>query len=185
MADVNEEVVRLFFEDLGFFVRSNVEYKVTGATGGSGNSDLDLLVTNRATTGDAKDVGFELTASTTQLILNASVEVKGWHGQSFSPSTIRAWNRIFHFTRPAAIKTAADVLGTSEFRKILVLSRFPKQSKKRTQSVQMLRDGGIDHVLEFGVVMTHLRSVVKENRNYSSEVLQTLRLVILYLESGT
>jgi len=181
MAEVNEEIARLFFEDLGFFVRTNIPYRITGGKGGVGNSDIDLLAINSAAPKMNEISEFILTPELIQQIPAASIEVKGWHNHSFSQSVINEFPRIFHFTRREAVETAASVVGNHNFKKILVLSRLPKTTQKRAQSIEILRAGGIDHVVEFRVIMEHLSTLAVRNKHYASEVMQTLRLVATYI----
>jgi hypothetical protein len=50
MPDVNETMVRLFFEQAGFLVTTNLPYQVKGKIQGiTGTSDLDLVVSNPKT----------------------------------------------------------------------------------------------------------------------------------------
>jgi hypothetical protein len=100
--DVYHVLVRRYFEVQGYFVRSNVRYRHQ-AEKGTGWSDVDLCVLNPVT-GDA-----------------AAVEIKGWHTEAISPAYVRAESSLFHFTRPAATKAVTDLLGTDQFRRVLVI----------------------------------------------------------------
>ena len=180
MPEVNEEVTRLFFEDRDFFVRANVNYPIKGEKGGGGNSDIDLLAINPHASGYEGDIPFVLNSESIGAIRCASIEVKGWHNLTITSSVISAYPRIFHFARPEAVAMASQVLGTDDFRKILVISALAKKDKPRSSAIESLRVGGIDHVLEFGEIMSHLFGRVEMQRHVSSEVLHTLRLMSLY-----
>jgi hypothetical protein len=104
MSDVNEELVRRYFELQGYFVRTNVRYELRTEKG-MGYSDIDLCVLHPLS-GDA-----------------AIVEVKGWHAERVTPSYLRQWPRLFYFVRPEALAAATGLLGRDDFRRVLVVSR--------------------------------------------------------------
>ncbi len=60
MSDYNEEIVRRFYEQQGYLVRSNTPYRVA-VGGGAGWSEIDLIIWHPKTDHAA------------------AVEVKGWH----------------------------------------------------------------------------------------------------------
>src|SRR5437870_3947876 len=92
LSDVNEELVRRYYELQGYFVRTNVRYEFRSGNG-MGHSDLDLCVLHPIT-GDA-----------------AVVEVKGWHTERITASYLRAWPRLFFFVRKEALAAAKKLLG--------------------------------------------------------------------------
>jgi len=46
----------------------------------------------------------------------------------------------------------------------------------------MLSQNGIDHIIEFETIINDIYKKVKENKNYNSEILQTMRLLKIYKE---
>ncbi|MCG2768292.1 MAG: hypothetical protein ABIK79_12870 [Chloroflexota bacterium] len=76
MPDINETIVRHFFELTGFLVRTNVKYKLTKAKG-SGDSDIDLVVYNLDPHKDHPPHDFVLARDDVPGIERAIVEVKG------------------------------------------------------------------------------------------------------------
>ena len=112
MSDVNEELVRRYFELQGYFVRTNVKYEYRTAKG-MGWSDIDLCVLHPLT-GDA-----------------AAVEVKGWHMESSHPPTFGAGPSMLYFTRDEAKRAVAELLGREDFRSVLAISRIgPREVPK-------------------------------------------------------
>lgn len=87
MAELNEEIVRRYFELQGWFVRTNVR----SAFVKGGDSDLDLAMFHPLTR------------------QGAVVEVKGWHTENITAGHLTARPSLFNFTSPAA-KTAAEQL---------------------------------------------------------------------------
>ena len=98
MTEVNEELVRRYFELQGYFVRMNVPYSYRTPKG-MGWSDVDLCISHPK----SRDA--------------AAVEVKGWHTESISPGHIRNWPSLFNFVRSEALDAVSDLFGHSEFRR--------------------------------------------------------------------
>src|SRR5258708_1642322 len=99
MGDVNEELVRRYFERQDYFVRTNISYQAEGGQW----SDLDLCILCPRTLAAAVD------------------EVKGWGQNMVTAADINGWN-VFSFVNGAALQKAAAVLGR-DFRRILILPR--------------------------------------------------------------
>jgi hypothetical protein len=168
VTDVNEEIVRQYFELKGYFVQTDVLYlKPKGKTGkeSSGYGDIDLVVINPKT-GDKAIVG-----------------VSGWHRERITPSYVEGWEgRLFSHLHPLALEKACEVLSckSKDFRKILVISRMGSKEESRKEFEQKARQQGIDEIIEFPTILKELISLTKTEPSYDSEVLQTLRLLKIY-----
>ncbi|MFL5939797.1 MAG: hypothetical protein ACJ75Q_05765 [Gaiellaceae bacterium] len=159
MSDVNEELVRRYYELKGYFVRTNVWYEFRTRTG-MGHSDLDLCVFHPIT-GDA-----------------AIVEVKGWHTERITPAYIRAWPRLFYFVRKEALREAKKLLGHAKFRRVLVVSQLGvrnadevKRYAKKKHRVE---------IVEFSEVLRYLIDHTPTNRGAGSESEHVIRLMKIY-----
>ena len=183
MADVNEEFSRLFFEQCGFLVRTNVKYHVrkTGQVGG--DSDIDLVIYNLRPDRRNPPASFVLSVEDLNGIEYAIVETKGWHETRLTPAAINNSPRIFNFVRSEALKCATEVLNTAHFKRILIISSLPVTQDARNESIQLLQDGRIDHVIEFKTIVNKLWQDLHENKNYDSEILQTMRLIKKYIDN--
>lgn len=180
MADVNEEIARLFFENRDFLVRTNVKYWVKGKKGIGGDSDVDLVAVNLHPDCINPPKNFILKTDDLKGIEYAAIEVKGWHTEAFTPSLIKAAPRIFNFIRPEADKKIKDVIQTAHYKKILVIPTLTKNEEKRKEAIKMLSQDGIDHIIEFETIIDDIYKMVEPNKNYNSEVLQTMRLLKIY-----
>jgi hypothetical protein len=96
MSDVNEELVRRYFETQGYLVRSNLLYRMEREKS-AGWSDVDLCIL-QPITGDA-----------------AAVEIRGYHTEKITPSYLRETPEMFYFTRPEAKAAVSKLLGKSSF----------------------------------------------------------------------
>lgn len=166
MVDVNEEIVRKYFELKGYFVQVDVPYlKPKEKTGkkSSGYGDIDLIITNPKT-GDRAIVG-----------------VSGWHRERVTVSYMEGWDgRILDFVGRLALEKAAEVLGTKDFRKILVVSRLGVRKDSRKKVVEKAHNMGVTEIIEFPTILKELISMIEKGPSYDSEVLQTLRLLKIY-----
>ena len=106
MSDVNEQFSRLFFEQCGFLVRTNVKYYVRKTGNVGGDSDIDLVVFNLKPDKLNPPSEFILTEQSLKGVEYAIVESKGWHEQNFSPSVIDRNPRIFNFVRQESVEKA-------------------------------------------------------------------------------
>jgi len=184
MADVNEEIVREYFEDNGFLVRTNLKYYINRNNGGPGGlSDIDLVVVNMKTT-DLGSLPFILTTNDLKGISKASIEVKGWHTERITPN-INNFNRLSHFARNEAVEVASKFFDTRDFKKILVISSLAISQSVKETTIEKLRSAGIDHVIEFKTIIDSLYESVDPQKSPSSEILQTIRLIKIYRDQNT
>jgi hypothetical protein len=76
---------------------------------------------------------------------------------------------------------ARRLFGEAPFTTLLVVSELPVSREQRERSLVLLRESGVDHVLEFPTVLAGLLERIGVNGNYSaSATLQTLRLMKRY-----
>jgi alkanesulfonate monooxygenase SsuD/methylene tetrahydromethanopterin reductase-like flavin-dependent oxidoreductase (luciferase family) len=155
MSDVNEELVRRFYELQGYFVRTNLPYAVP-----RGRSDIDLCVFNPKTAD------------------RAAVEVKGWHTESITPAYLKEHATLLSLCRPEAIAAAAELFGSDEFRKVLVVSRIGPS--RREEVIRKATECGIDEIIEFKAILRLLIKETTMNENAGSEGEHVLRLLKTY-----
>lgn len=184
MADVKEEIAREYFENNGFLVRTNLRYYINKNNGGPGGlSDIDLVIANMKPAVN-KDLPFILETKDLQNINRASIEVKGWHTERITPKT-NNFNRLTHFTRKEAVDAASDFFGTTDFKKILIISSFAVRDSAKMETIKKLQVGGVDHAIEFGTIINSLYEAVGKKESPTSEILQTIRLIKIYREEST
>lgn len=177
MRDVNEEIVRLYFEGNGFLVRTNVPYYVRkNDRGPGGRSDIDLIVANMNHS-EKDNLPFVLTNDDVKGINKAAIEVKGWHTETISPAT-NNFERLTYITREEAVNAVEEVFGKCRFKKILIIPSLAP--RRRAETIDKLRSFGIDHVIEFKTIMDKLYNSTNTKENPSSAVLQTIRLMKIY-----
>ncbi|ABE51299.1 hypothetical protein [Methanococcoides burtonii] len=176
ISNTNEEIVRQFFEKNDFLVKTNLKYPVI-----RGDSDIDLMVLNLNPDSMNPPSNFVLSVKDLKGIEKAAIEVKGWHTERFTPSLIKNFPRILNFVSENAQDTAKLFFKTTQFKNIIVLSKLPATEKSRNQTIQFLKENGVDHVIEFKAIIEFIVKEVEMNKDYEySEFLQTVRLLKVY-----
>lgn len=187
MAGFDEQIVREYFELHGFLVRQMRKYSVQSRKK-MDEEEIDLLVYNPSYADSDRAPNFLLFASELPHIHRALVVVKAWHtSQRFTPAMLRSSSDIFKFLEKNVLKTVEDLFtDTEEFAdksllKILVLPGLPTAEPHRGESIQLLRERGVDGIISFRAMLLDIIQKVETNRNYSkSDTLQILRVLKNY-----
>lgn len=178
MGDVNLQLVREFFELNMFmtFTHLRAETQRTRVT----ERGPQLFVVNTATQHHSAP-DFVLRTGDIPTLHRAVVEVRAWHGDRFYPSVIESNPVLFQVADDATRSVACEVFGSEDFTTILVVSELPASTVPRERAIQVLRQGGIGHVLEFPTVLRELLDKVSSQESYAvSNTLQTLRILKRY-----
>jgi hypothetical protein len=65
--------------------------------------------------------------------------------------------------------------------KILILPGLPAQEPQRAESITLLKQSGVDHVITFRTILENMIQNVESNQSYArSDTLQLLRLLRVY-----
>ncbi len=196
MSAIDEGIVREYFEQSGFLVRQVRKYDLQ-ARRKNIDEDIDLLVYNPTYKRGSRKPDFFLFSSELPFIHRAIISVVGWHSRQFTPGTLKSTPEIFRFLEENVIKeisrlfpadtdaatvTSPEGEETSEPpTKILVLPSLPTAEPFRSQSVQLLKERGVDAIISFRAMLIDIIDKVETNRNYrKSDTLQILRLLKNY-----
>jgi hypothetical protein len=187
MSAIDEGIVREYFEQNGFLVRQGRKYQVS-ARHKTGAEEVDLMVFNPAWQRGARKPGFFLFSNELPFVRQAVVAVKGWHSGVFTPNMLKSSPEIFGFLEDKVLKdvtrffppaVADDPAGG--FTKILVLPSLPTAEPFRSQSVELLKEKGIDAIISFRAMLLDLLDKVEVNQNYTkSDTLQVMRILKNY-----
>jgi hypothetical protein len=189
MSAIDEGIVREYFEQNGFLVRQASKYQVQ-ARRKTSDEEVDLLVYNPGYQRGARKPDFFLFSTELPSIHRAIVVVKGWHTTShFTPAMLKGSPEIFTFLAENVVKDATrffpvdpDEPGNHpDITKIVVLPGLPTAEPFRSQSVQMLKERGVDGVISFRMILRDIIDRIETNRNYrKSDTLQLLRILKTY-----
>jgi hypothetical protein len=179
MAAVSETIVREYFELHGFFVRQQRKYV---APSRSEDEEIDFLVWNPLAETPVAPLPVVLASTDLHWIARAVVVVRGWHTEIFSTSRLANSPELFRFLEPAILQQAGRAFGGQDgLFKILVVPALPQGDESRRQSIELLRQKGIDAVLQFRTVLADLVTETETNRNYQkSDLLQVIRVLKNY-----
>ncbi|MDD3275590.1 MAG: hypothetical protein PHP93_00920 [Kiritimatiellales bacterium] len=181
MASVNEQIVREYFETLGFFVIQPNKHQVA-ARHKLDAEEIDLLIARPGQAG-VFNTPKEMVWGAPELskVQRAIVSIRGWHTDRFSPAVLKKNPDIFRFAELAVVKEARKTLGAGSITKILCLSDLTASAAPQEETLMLLRQGGIDGVLSFRTMLLELVESVDVAKNYEkSDLLQTLRLLKTY-----
>ncbi|HVW21955.1 MAG TPA: hypothetical protein VHC86_12140 [Opitutaceae bacterium] len=188
MSAIDEDIVREYFEGSGFFVRQVRKYQVQARKKTSGE-EIDLLVLNPGWRKGSRKPDFFLFASELPFIQRAVIAVKPWHTEVFTPATLRnAPEKIFSFLEENVLKQAKRLFdpesveaGGGDVTKVLVLPALPTAEPFRSQSVELLKQGGVDAIISFRAMLLDLIEKIETNRSYGkSDALQVIRILKNY-----
>ncbi len=189
MSAVDESIVREYFEQNGFLVRQLRKYRVQSRKKRT-DEEIDLMVYNPSHSPPTRRPDFMLFSSELRYIHKAVVVVKGWHSLRFTPSMLRSSPEIFRFLEKQVLKkVSALFLPESErvggeeddLLKVLVLPGLPTENPYREQSMELLKEKGVDGIISFRSMLLDILARVEINRNYQkSEILQVLRILKNY-----
>ena len=185
MAGFDDNLVREYFELNGCFVRQSRKYAVQSRRKRA-DEESDLLVINPSPQRSVTP-SFQLFAADLAGLSRAVVAIKGWHTtKAVTPSMIRKGD-LLEFVRKEAVESAreafADLADTDgpDLAKILVLPGIPTQEPQRSESIALLREHGVDHVLTFRTILESMVQRAESNQSYAkSDNLQLLRLLRVY-----
>jgi hypothetical protein len=186
MSAIDEGIVREFFEQNGFFVRQVRKYQVQ-ARRKTGDEEIDLLVHNPAWQKGSRKPDFFLFSTELQFVHQAVVSVKPWHTEVFTPVMLKGSPEIFGFLEQNVLKQAARLFPSegegvgSGMTKILVLPALPTAEPFRSQSVELLKERGVDGIISFRAMLLDIIEKIEANRNYGkSDTLQVIRVLKNY-----
>lgn len=192
MAGFDENIVREYFELNGFFVRQLRKY-LAQSRKKRADEEIDLLVYNPNAPLDAVPAGFQLFSADMAKIRRAIVVVKAWHTSRFTPAMLKSSSRVFDFLRKEVLNKAetyfsfdesevdTEVVGSGGFSKILVLPSLPTSDPQRSESIELLKEGGVDGIITFSTILENLLRNVEVNHSYQkSDLLQLMRILKIY-----
>jgi len=180
MASVNEWIVREYFEMLGFMVVQPCKYVVSGRQKRI-EEEANLIIFNPLVAEQSLAQSQVWTAPDLKTVARAVVGIYGWHTGRIYPAMLENLPEIVRFAEPESLKAAAGRLGHDRIAKILCLPQLPVEDKLKEETLRMLKEKGIDGVLEFRTILAEIVNGVDKNRNYEkSDVLQIIRILKNY-----
>lgn len=180
MASVSEWIVREYFEQQGYMVVQPCKYFVTGRPKRM-DEEIDLIVDHPLIAEQRRPDTMLWSAKDLKTVPRAVVGVYGWHTERIYPAMLEHIPEIVRFAGADAVRLAERRTGRSNFAKILCLPQLPVSEKLRLETLDLLKQKGIDGVLSFRTMLLELLEGVDTNKNYEkSDLLQILRILKNY-----
>ena len=187
MSGFDENIVREYFELHGFLVRQVRKYQVQ-ARRKVAEEEIDLIVYNPTYVAGDREPNFLLFASELPYIHRAVVVVRAWHTiHKFTPNLLKSSSEILKFLEKSVSKNIEGSFTDTEegkgqdLKRILVLPGLPTSEPYRSESIQLLREKGVDGIISFRAMLLDIIQKVEVNRSYQkSEFLQILRVLKNY-----
>ncbi len=178
MSDFNMQLVREFFELRLFHVLTHWQHE--GLLPRTADT-MSLLFVEHTSPEAGRTPDFVLGAGEVPLVHRAVVEVRAWHADRFYASVIENSHALSHGPDSETRQLGRAVFGHDDFTSILVLSELPASTAPRAKAVQLLRDRGIGHIIEFPTLLRDMVERVGAHGNYApSQSLQTMRILKRY-----
>jgi hypothetical protein len=190
LVEVNEEIARAYFEEVcGYMVRTGFYYKKFREKregkkrGGAGPADIDLLIMH------PNPAAKQYMDFVKKYGKRAMVSVKGWH---MEPKRRRDLESALEemdnacsslFADCQASDSAEAFFGSSDFRKLLVISRLDENFKEK-QKEYAKQKYKVEPIIEFQEILEKLMEQARSRaRTYfpESPILQTIYTMSKYI----
>ncbi|MCX7917784.1 MAG: hypothetical protein N2589_06650, partial [bacterium] len=104
-----------------------------------------------------------------------------WHTLKFTPSVIKKFSsEIFDITDENFYKKAKNFFKKNEFKKILIIPGLPTTNHLRNESIRIIKEKGINHIILFYTVISGLVEKIDERKLYQSHTLEIMRILKFY-----
>lgn len=184
MAGFDDSLVREFFEVNGFYVRQAPKATVAGRRKrGENDGEIHFLNPSPLT---APERGFQLFGSDLPALTTGIAVVRDWHGlKAITATTIRRGDFLDFIRKEAAevaLETWAQLPETAgaPLLKILILPGLPAQEPARSESIRILKEAKVDHVISLRTIVENLIQHTETNPPRESPTLALLRLLRVY-----
>ncbi|MFN4226772.1 MAG: hypothetical protein ACK4F0_01340 [Candidatus Ratteibacteria bacterium] len=107
------------------------------------------------------------------------VKVISWHTLKLTPSVIKKFSsEIFEITEKFCKENV--IFDKEKYKKILVIPGLPATESLKNESIKMLKEKGIDHVIFFHTIISDLINKIDERKLYQSHTLEIIRILKFY-----
>ncbi len=184
MAGFDDSLVREFFEVNGFYVRRAQKAAVAGKRKRAEPETETHFRNPRPPLPGER--GFQLFGSDLVGLTEGVAIVRDWHGlKAVTPTAIRRGD-FLDFIREDACAVAKEAWGggpadgAPPATRILVLPGLPSQEPARSESIRLLREAGVDHVISIRTVVENLVQHAEAQAGPETPTLALLRLLRAY-----
>ncbi|MCE2684081.1 MAG: hypothetical protein LW857_02730 [Verrucomicrobiae bacterium] len=184
MAGFDDSLVREFFEVNGFFVRQSRKAPVTGKRKRpEAEGEVFFRNPRTATPGER---AFQLFGADLVGLGDGVAVIRDWHGQKAVTATTIRRGDFLDFIRKDACETAKEAWASlpegeaAALIKVLILPGLPAQEPARSESIRLLKEAGVDHVISLRTIVENLVQHAEAPTSRESPTLALLRLLRVY-----
>jgi hypothetical protein len=180
MSAINEQIVREYFESLGFVVAQPSKYTQTGRHK-KANEEVDFLIVRPSVKTMRMPDSLTWHGPDFKSVNLGVVGIRGWHTGRFSTSMLEKSPEILKFASDQVVKAVTRPYGEGPVARILCLPQLPASGDLKQKTISLLRDKGIDGIISYPTMLTELIRHVDTHKNYEkSDVLQMIRILKTY-----
>ncbi|MCM8767708.1 MAG: hypothetical protein NC816_02015 [Candidatus Omnitrophica bacterium] len=109
------------------------------------------------------------------------IKVISWHTLKFTPSVIKKFSsEIFEIVEESVYKELETFFEKEKYKKILVIPGLPATTSLKNESIKIMKEKGIDHIILFSTIISGLINKIDERKLYQSHTLETIRILKFY-----
>lgn len=109
------------------------------------------------------------------------IKILSWHTLKFTPSVIKKFSsEIFEITEEKFYKEIKNFFKDEKYKKILIIPGLPAKDNLKNESIRIMRENGIDHVIFFHTIISGLIDKIDERKLYQSHTLEIIRILKYY-----
>lgn len=166
MSQASIEIVREFFVIENFFVLKKEDI---------------LFVKNAEVTEPEKTEKFILSGSEAGKVLkSAVVKPVCWHTMKFTPVVLSRFPEIFEFVKGKYNLESKKFFQGENFKKVLIIPSLPASDNLRKESIRIMKEEGIDHIITFPSIIAQLIEKIDARNVYLSSVNEIFRVLKFY-----
>jgi len=110
----------------------------------------------------------------------AIVKPISWHTLKFTPSVIKKFSEeIFEITSEKINKILKNLI-ENNYKKIIVIPGLPATISLKNESIKIMKEKGIDHVILFQTIISGLIEKIDQRKLYQSQILEIIRILKFY-----
>jgi hypothetical protein len=166
MSQASIEIVREFFIIHNFFVLKKE----------------DILFVKNAELTETEGIDrFVLSGSEVSKVLkSAVVKPVCWHTMKLTPVVLSRFPEIFEFLKGRYALESKKFFQGEDFKKILVIPSLPASEKLQKESIKIMKEEGVDHIITFPSIIAHLIEKIDARYVYLSSVNEIFRVLKFY-----
>ncbi|MCM8830528.1 MAG: hypothetical protein NC824_05980 [Candidatus Omnitrophica bacterium] len=142
----------------------------------------DILFVQNAEVNEPEEIDkFILSGSeVSKVVKDGVVKPVCWHTMKFTPVVLSRFPEIFEFVKGKHTLESKRYFHGDSFKKMLVIPSLPASDNLRKESIRIMREKGIDHVITFPSIIAHFIEKIEPRSVYLSSINEIFRVLKFY-----